>query len=295
MKGYFQHTVLVAKFLQLAAVTIVAGLMFTMLSLLVTNGDYSSVNALKIAQLLQSLGIFVVTPVLLAYLWSTRPAEWLQIDRRPSVATLLLVVLLMWVAIPGINMIGAWNQEVQLPESWTGVEQYFRAMEANAEALTDRILSDTTLSGVLFTLVVVALVPAVGEELFFRGVIQRLFNSKWNSHIAVWLTAIVFSTIHFQFFGFIPRMLIGALLGYLLVWGGSLWYPIVAHFVNNATIVFVFLADQKGWISIDMEAVGTQKTILAGYLSLVLVVFLIVWVRTKLRTNRSGSSFPDNH
>jgi membrane protease YdiL (CAAX protease family) len=178
---------------------------------------------------------------------------------------------------------GSLNQQLQLPEALAGLEATMKAMEADAEALTERLLTMNSVGELLLTLGLVAVIPAVGEELFFRGTIQQLIRTKWGPHVAVWLTALIFSAIHFQFYGFVPRMLLGALMGYLLVWSGSLWYPILAHFVNNGTVVLFYYIDKKGWIHFDPETFGSKETAIAGYISIVVVSFLLWIYRKKLR------------
>jgi len=87
---------------------------------------------------------------------------------------------------------------------------------------------------------VISIIPAIGEELVFRGIVQNELLRIWNKkHFAVWVTGFIFSFIHFQFFGFIPRMLLGVLFGYCYLWTKSLWVPIAMHFLNNALTLLV--------------------------------------------------------
>src|SRR5690606_2422366 len=115
---------------------------------------------------------------------------------------------------------------------------WMKVQELQMEKITEKILQVTSFSGLLLNLLVIAIIPAIGEELLFRGCLQPVFH-RWtkNIHIAIWITAIIFSAIHVQFYGFIPRMLMGAVFGYMLYWGRSIWLPIIAHFINNATAV----------------------------------------------------------
>ncbi len=285
MKAFFEYATTTAKTLQLIGLTLLSFFVFSLVSMVITGGDFSSLTSLRLAQLLQSLGLFVLPPLVLAYVWSPSPSEWLQTHQKPVQSVSLLVMLIMWAAIPAINLLGSLNQQVQLPESMAGLEATLKAMEAEAEVLTERLLTMNTVGELLFTIGLVALIPAVGEELFFRGTIQKLIHSKWGPHAAVWLTALIFSAIHFQFYGFVPRMMLGALMGYLLVWSGSLWYPIVAHFVNNATVVFFYYADQRGWIHFDLESFGGRETAFAGYISIV-AVSLLLWLYRRILMNR---------
>lgn len=259
----------------LTGVTLISLVLFSLLTMLVTGNELESIRSLKIAQLLQSIGIFFVPPLVLVFYWSETPAQWLKINKLPSFKTGLLVMLTMWSAIPAINLTGEWNNSIQLPESLSGLESGLRAMEQKAEELTERLMVMENPGALLLTLGLVAVVPALGEELFFRATIQQLIQSKTGKHIAVWLTAIIFSFIHFQFYGFIPRMLLGAMMGYLMVWSGSLWYPVIAHFVNNATVVVFYFSEQQGWNSIDLEKFGSETTAFAGYISIAVCSLLL--------------------
>ena len=287
MKGYYENSGTGSRFVQLIALALLSVLFFILVSLLITGGDLSAVSSLRVAQLFQSLGFFVVPPIILAVLWSREPLHWLKVDKKPQPAALLLVLVIMWTAMPAINLLGEWNQSVVLPESLSGLEESIKSMEADAKLFTEKILAVDTVGGLLFIIGLIALVPAVGEELFFRATIQQLFRSKMGAIAAIWLTALIFSFIHFQFYGFIPRMLLGALMGYLMVWSGSLWYPIVAHFVNNATVVVVVFAERKGWINFDLETFGSAGTAAAGYLSIVVATLLLLLFRNLFRRSSS--------
>ena len=112
-----------------------------------------------------------------------------------------------------------------------------KAMEASAMALTERFLAADGIGGLLLNLGLMALLPALAEEMSFRGVLQGVLSPQRHTHVAIWVTAFIFSAIHMQFYGFIPRMMMGALFGYVFVWTGSLWVPIVMHFINNGIAV----------------------------------------------------------
>jgi hypothetical protein len=130
---------------------------------------------------------------------------------------------------------------LELPESMAAFEDAIRSLEDAAEKTTTEFLSVNTIGGLILNLIIIALLPAIGEELFFRGVLFSLFKDWFkNAHWAVLITSILFSAAHLQFYGFLPRMLLGILFGYLLIWSGSIWIPILAHFVNNALAVSVF-------------------------------------------------------
>jgi membrane protease YdiL (CAAX protease family) len=130
---------------------------------------------------------------------------------------------------------------MKLPEFLSGLEEIFKDSENRAKEMTLAFLSVETTWGLLANILIIGILPAIGEELLFRGVLIRIFNERSRSyHFGIILSAFIFSAIHGQFYGFVPRFVMGCLFGYLFVWGGSLWYPIVAHFVNNTFAVLTF-------------------------------------------------------
>ncbi len=143
--------------------------------------------------------------------------------------------------------------------------------------------------GFLVNLLMIAILPAIGEEFFFRGILQRLF-SEWfkNIHVAIFITAFIFSAIHFQFFGFFPRFLLGLYLGYLFYWSGNLWIPIVVHFINNALVVILAYISANGYADIDYETFGSTNNTLILLLTTVLIsalIFILFHLGKKVQQN----------
>jgi len=183
----------------------------------------------------------------------------------------------MVVAIPTINWLAEMNSKMQLPSSMSGVEQWMKESEAAAAKITEVFLNVSTISGLFTNILIVALIAAVGEELFFRGVLQKLlFQWSKNIHVAIIFTAILFGAFHLQFYGFIPRVLMGVLFGYLLYWSGSIWLPILAHFTNNALAIIVDFFTRKKQIDFDVDKIGIdENAILWSSISFVLIGTLI--------------------
>ena len=161
-----------------------------------------------------------------------------------------------------------------------------REAENTAAELQERFLSGTSYLDLFVNIVVMAIAPAVCEELLFRGVIQNQLE-KWfkNAHVAVWVAAIIFSAIHFQFYGFFPRMILGAALGYLLVYGKSLWLPIVAHALNNFMAVVVAWGANKLEVMEQIEAATPTYTTSEDYIFLIGCVFVVALSYYKLSIN----------
>lgn len=196
----------------------------------------------------------------------------------------MLSIGIMLTALPLINLLVSWNEQIRLPESLSGLEQLMQQMEAQADQLLQDFL--TYQNGawwvLLLNLLVLAVLPAIGEELTFRGVLQQLLVSRKSKvdsreHVAVWVTAFIFSFIHFQFYGFIPRLLLGALLGYALLWSGNIRYSMIMHGTNNALSVLLFYLGTYVWdmSQEQIDALGTEHT---WWLTLVCTPLMILQI-----------------
>lgn len=230
--------------------------LFQALSLDVT--DSKHLGILKYLQIVQSVGVFVLPAFIFAYLVSYKPNRYLQLHRMPSLQRVGLVFLMLLVALPFVNVVGQWNSEMVLPSWMRGVEEWMRAKEDQAEVITKMFLDSKTSADLWINVLMIGIVPGIGEELLFRGVIQKLLKRiTGNDHWAVWLTAILFSAIHLQFYGFIPRVLLGAIFGYVLVYSRNLWLPMLVHFLNNTMAVFAYHFYNMGALDFDPDTIGT--------------------------------------
>lgn len=206
-----------------------------------------SVNFIKIFQMLSSTGTFIF-PCLMLYFVERKRTRYLDFSLPSPPYLLLIAGALMFISMPLLELSILVNLKMQLPEVLAGVEEWMKAKELQMEQLTHLLLSTTTYNGLAINLLMIAVLPAIGEELLFRGVLQNIFQ-RWtnNPHWAIWIVAILFSAIHMQFYGFLPRMLMGAFFGYLYYWGKSIWLPIFAHFVNNAYgTIYAFIILKQG-------------------------------------------------
>jgi membrane protease YdiL (CAAX protease family) len=183
----------------------------------------------------------------------------------------------------------AWlNNALEMPAFLSGFEAEAKAKEESLKALTMFLTKIDTWEMFLAGLLVIAVIPALGEEVLFRGVLQNIFQKSFGHtqpHVAIWLAAFVFSAIHLQFYGLVPRMLLGALFGYLYVWSGNLWYPIVAHFANNSiTLLAIFLYHQ-GATDTNIESVEA----VAWWAALLSALFtgLLVYVFKKMQQDQA--------
>ena len=175
---------------------------------------------------------------------------------------------------------------MELPAFLKSIEDAMRAAEDRAALITEAFLKMNNISDLLINLIVVAVLPAIGEELLFRGVLQRLLG-EWskNIHAGIWISAFVFSAMHAQFYGFVPRMLLGALFGYLLVWSGSLWLPILAHFINNGSAVLFTYLFAKGTIQTNPDELGSSGSDLYLVITSIVVCSLMIYQLYRTRIN----------
>ncbi len=249
-----------------------------------------SLLVLKYFQVVQAIGLFIVPPIILGYLFYGKIMEYLYLNKSFTFTTLFLVIVLMFLASPFINFIGELNSNMHFPEWMSGIENWMKDAEEKAAELTEAFLKVDSIWGLSFNIFMIAVLPAIGEELLFRGVIQRIFTKMTKSnHWGIWISAILFSALHMQFYGFVPRLLLGVLFGYLLVWSGSMWLPIAAHFINNGFAVVAMYMIDKGMLNPEVENVGsTSGSYYIAVISLIVVVAFL-WM---IKQQNTGNELP---
>lgn len=286
----FSIFVVIAGFLAFLVVSLVVAIPFFGVDSITSITNISdlknpeTIKVLKYFQVVQSIGVFIIPPFILGWLFHGNIAEYLSLNKSVNFASVLLVLLLSFAASPFINFIGEMNANMQLPEWLSGLENWMKTAEENASELTEVFLKVDNLGGLLFNVFMVAILPAIGEELLFRGVIQRIFTNWTKSfHWGIWITAILFSAMHMQFYGFVPRMFLGVLFGYLLIWSGSMWLPIIAHFLNNAVAVVGMYMIDKNLLTPEIEEFGTTSD--SYYMAVVSIVLITVFMLMIKRQN----------
>jgi len=189
--------------------------------------------------------MFIAPPIVLAYTERQTPPTFYGF-KKPNLLLLMLVFVIMIVSMPIMEWTAIINQKMVLPDFLKGVERWMKAAENDTMKITIQLITVRSNWDFVVNLVMIAVLPAIGEELFFRAGLQGALNKMLgNHHVAIWAAAIIFSAIHFQFYGFVPRMLLGAGFGYLYYYSGSIWYAMLAHFLNNGYAVCVALYMQK--------------------------------------------------
>lgn len=199
-------------------------------------------------QSLSAFGVFVLPGIIWAYYYDyDTPWQPLGLHIRQKPTIWLYVGILVIVISPLIYWIYGINQQMELPEAWSALEASMKTAEEESEKTIKLLLSATGTQAFLINILVIAILPAVGEELLFRGVLQNIFRGLFNNpHIAIWLGAILFSALHMQWYGFLPRLLLGAMFGYIYFWSGSIMLSIFAHFINNGAAVAVEMWGGEG-------------------------------------------------
>jgi hypothetical protein len=244
--------------------------------------NQSNVLLLKFLQIIQSAGLFLIPPFIIGWFFSRNSYSYLTLNKKISLYSGLLVVLVMLTSFPVINFLAEMNAGIELPEQLSQLERWMKKAEENAKEITEIFLSNNSGIHFLINFLMIAIIPAIGEELLFRGVFQRIFvNWTQNKHIGILIAGVLFSAFHFQFYGFIPRLLLGVFFGYLFVWSGSIWLPVLAHFVNNAAAVIVYNIFSIEEVNNTIDKVGaTQNTYYMALISAAILTGLI-WLLHK--------------
>jgi uncharacterized protein len=252
----------------------------------------SVINALKMMQVLSATGTFIVPPLIAAFVYSQQPMQFLSLTKAPSWLSILAVAGIVLFSTPLINQMMVWNQQMSLPGFLKTVEEWMKGAESKAAELTVAFMKMDSVSDFLLNLLMIALLPAIGEELIFRGVIQQLFKAQIkNTFVAILFTSILFSAMHLQFYGFIPRMALGLLLGYLLEWSGSLWLPVLLHFLNNgAAVVLTYFYPEMQVDQVGINPGELWQVIISTLLTGVCIYFVFYHFYIQHKTKLSEAN-----
>ncbi|MFO7671918.1 MAG: CPBP family intramembrane glutamic endopeptidase [Bacteroidales bacterium] len=257
-----------------------------------TFDDPEYVAASKLIQIIGSVGTFIIPALLFSFLFAGDLFSLYRFHDPVNWVAVLLTAGMMVSVIPLINYLAEINMRMEFPVD--SVNRLMRSMEADAEKIMRAFTATKSLWGLLVNLFMIGVLAAVGEELIFRGLFQRLFSAMvGNPHLAILITALLFSAFHFQFFSFLPRFILGVILGYLMYLGRSIWFPIIAHFVNNAMGVIYYYFNSKGSADDMLEEIGTSTMLpMTALISLLIfAVFFIAWFyQVSVNSNRAPRS-----
>jgi hypothetical protein len=219
-----------------------------------------SIAAMKIIQAGSHIGLFLIPSLLFARLSGMPIGKYLSTTKLPDARFVLMAIAILAISLPIITLLMQWNMSLELPNWLSRVELWMKNMEENASAVTEVIVKTDNTTQFVFNLLIFAVLPAVGEEFVFRGFLMRWLSSFIrNIHINILIVSILFSALHLQFYGFLPRLALGLLLGYLFYWSGSIWLPIFIHFLNNGLAVLVYFLFESKIINQNPEEIGATE------------------------------------
>ncbi|MDR0333151.1 MAG: CPBP family intramembrane metalloprotease [Dysgonamonadaceae bacterium] len=228
-------------FIFLIPCTIVAVVSIGLITMVIGKSEQSGLWTLYASMFVQGVCMFVLPVYFALKATNSQPITYLKLNKNERLdEKILFGLFVFFAAYVFVLFLTHWNKTIELPESMRGIEQWMHTKEDMAIATTERLLSVQTIGELLMNILIIGVVAAVAEEIIFRGALQQ-FLQEWtrNGHIAVWISAFIFSAVHLQFFGFFPRLVLGALLGYLFLYTQNLWIPIFVHFFNNTLVVIV--------------------------------------------------------
>jgi len=225
--------------------------------------------------LLETLGIFLFPSIICAWLFSDNYKEYLGVDQPIYKPVAIWAILSIIVAVPFINLSYHFNQQMTFPESFSWLEKWMKEMEDANSQTFEAILNTKNISTIIFNILISCVIVAISEEFMFRGLLQKFFSRLIpNPHILIWIIAILFSAMHLQFYGFIPRLILGGCLGYLMYYTKTIWIPILAHFTNNfLSLATYYLFRNKPDEMQSIDTIGSGTTWWLSVASLALLFF----------------------
>lgn len=305
IKGLFKESHPIVQLLMLLAVAIIGAMFASIVWVFVdfVKNGFSMENVgsfmnnlmdnparLREMQFFSALGTFIFPAILLAYLFSDNYKDYLYLDTPFDLSLTLLTIVSMLVAFPLWNFLAYYNQQMAFPESLKFLEDIMRSQEEQNGQMMEMMLYAENTWALVFNIVIIAIFAAVGEEFIFRGVLQNIIEKfKINYHLVIWIAAIIFSAVHFQFYGFIPRMLMGAYFGYILYFTKNMWMPVLAHFTNNFTIVILsYIYQDQPEVLEATDAIGIGDTAWMAVVSLILLIGCFILIRKKSKLQLQG-------
>lgn len=246
---------------------------------LITGSDPMSLNSLRFMQICSQIFTFVLPPILYALFVKEQPFKSLGFNKS-TILWLGIGIALMYVIMPLNSVFAEWNANLRLPETMSELEKIMQEMQELATKTMEKFVNVKSIGGLILNLFMIAGLAALGEELLFRSIIQTsLIKICKNAHIGIFIASFIFSFIHFEFYGFIPRLVLGLLLGYMYYLSRSIWIPMAMHFANNGTIVFLYYLNSIGATQINVDEFGKTNVLLL-ILSIIATIILF-WFAIK--------------
>ncbi len=245
-------------------------------------------TAIRISQALATVGAFLLPSLLFAYCQDRQWFNYNLANRHAPQSMVNMVLILSVTLLPVVGLLSSFNQHIMPQEG--AVADFMRNLEDAADQILGLVTSQRSSWDLICNILIFAVLAGICEEFFFQGALQPLLtNWSKNPHIGILLTALIFSALHFQFYGFIPRFLLGIYLGYLFYWSKSLWLPILAHVLHNAlSLIIDYTLQGRGIDTDSLQYTDVRGSIpvaaTCALVSAMAIVFL--W-----RTYRDGETY----
>lgn len=241
------------------------------------------IGLLRYVLISQELSFFLIPGVLILKLMKSENQNSTIDFRLPEATDILLVVVLGFCLFPVTSFTGEMNSGMHFPHWLSGVEKWMAEKENSTDQVMNILISPGSIRAMIFNLFMIAVIPAISEEIIFRGIFQKIFSCLFKSgHMAIWFTAFMFSALHLQFFGFLPRFILGLVFGYLFFWSGKLWLPIISHFLNNAVSVVVIYF-QGGDYTVKIPEESSTHQLITLLLPLIVGVSILIYFHSKMK------------
>ena len=262
--------------LALIIIGLILGTVIGFAYVFITKSNPQDLNALRFMQISSQLFTFVFPPIAYAFLVKEKPVNALGL-KNVKILWFLIGTAMIFAIMPLNSILAEWNAGLKLPESLSALEQMMKQMQESASAMIEKFVSVDTIGGLMLNLFMIAGLAALGEELLFRSIIQTsLIKICKNAHVGILIASAIFSFIHLEFYGFVPRLILGMLLGYMFYFSGSIWVPMLMHFLNNGTVVLIYFLNNKDITNIDVDTFG-QTSIPILIVSIVVMIALFLF------------------
>ena len=266
-------------------VALVAGSVGIMIFSACNGMDYTQVaadtNYLRIYQILSSLIIFVIPALVCAKLFDDNLKQGLYLNQKLDYKALIISLVAMLVALPLTSCLTDWNLHLSLPDFMSGIEEWMRQKEEHAKVITEKMLITDSFGIYLYNIIVLAVVPACSEELFFRATLQKFITIK-RPILAAMVAGMIFSAFHLQFYGFLPRFALGFMLGVMLVCTNNILVPMAAHFLNNFMAVTAYYVAGGDIEMAENQSIAIQIPLALASAAAVVSLFYLLWKKRNL-------------
>jgi len=247
----------------------------------------SFASGLKIIQLFSDMGLFIIPALVLPFIiFQKGPVSFMGMQKRTSFLAFVIAVCMALCIQPLVSVTAIVNQHLVLPHFMNGLEQQMQNLEKKNESLMEAFLKMHGPFDFFINTLIIAVLPAVAEELFFRGFLQKTLQTRLkNGGTAVIITAFIFSFIHLEFYGFLPRFILGLLLGYAYLWSGDIKVPVLIHFTNNfMDLCLSYFTPQADKATAAQNSFDNMQLVFC-FLSLFALTFLAFMLKKNIHQN----------